>query len=191
MSLPESQRLREERGLQATASSGQATVFVARLVDWPKTEIYVLDRDHEVKTSSSLWRVAPQKFLSITAPGEPPIGANEYQNAIQTDVAASYAHFLILGQSAADLLAKLTSCNLIDLSRTRDCLIGPVAKLRCIVHFEDKYQIPAFHLLCSREYGVSMEETLLHAGREFYVAEIDAGALSSMRTSGHQTGSIA
>ncbi len=191
MSLPESQRLREERGLPAVASSGQATVFVVRLGDWSKNEIHFLDRDLEVKASSSLWRIAPQKYLSVSAPGDLPLGANEYRNAIQTDVTASYAHFLILGPSAADLLAKLTACNLIDRSRTGDCLIGPVAKLRCIVRFEDKYQAPAFHLLCSREYGVSLEEVLLHAGREFCVAEIKAEALSSMRASGHQTGSIA
>jgi hypothetical protein len=176
-------------GQHAVPASGGGAVLVALLGDLRATEIQIFNPAASLGPSRSLWRIAPNKYLSIAAPDGQPVQFDGNANAVLKDVTAAYAHFLVLGASASCLLAKLTSLSLPGPPWPDGlCIVGPVAGLRCIVRFDDGYRVPAFRLLCSREYGVSLSEVLLCAGREFSAAAIDASALAALRVSGRQTG---
>jgi glycine cleavage system aminomethyltransferase T len=83
-------------------------------------------------------------------------------------VTSVYAQFLLAGPRSCDILRKLTSLNLSDGSLPDfSCGQSRVAHVRAIVLRKDIGKLPAYHLLVSREYGESVWESVLHAGKEF------------------------
>jgi glycine cleavage system aminomethyltransferase T len=85
-----------------------------------------------------------------------------------TDVTSVYTQFLLTGPRSRDILGKVTSLNLAEGSLPDlSCGQSSLAHVRAIVLRRDIEGIPAYHLLVSREYGESIWESLLHAGKEF------------------------
>jgi glycine cleavage system aminomethyltransferase T len=88
-----------------------------------------------------------------------------------TDVTPVYAQFLLAGPRSRDVLGRLTSLNVSD-GALPDRLCGQsrFAHVRAIVLRKDVSGMPAYHLLVSREYGESIWDSVLHAGREFKIS---------------------
>jgi len=87
-----------------------------------------------------------------------------------TDVTSVYTHLMLAGPRSREVLSKLTSLNksegaLGNLTSAQASL----AHVHAIVMRDDLPGIPAFHLLVGREYGESVWESILHAGREFQI----------------------
>ena len=88
-----------------------------------------------------------------------------------TEVTSVYAQFLLAGPRCRQVLGKLTSLNLSEVSlRNLDCGQSRVAHVHAIIVRHDLDGIPAYQLLVSREYGESVWDSVLHAGREFELA---------------------
>jgi glycine cleavage system aminomethyltransferase T len=85
-----------------------------------------------------------------------------------TDVTSVYAQLLLAGPRSRDILSKLTSLNLSEASLPDlSCGQSSLAHVRAIVLRKDIEGIPAYHVLVSREYGESVWDAVLHAGKEF------------------------
>jgi len=93
-----------------------------------------------------------------------------------TDVTSVFAQFLIGGPRSVDVLRKLTSMN-VGAWKNLACGQASVAHVHSIVLRDDIDEVPAFHVLVSREYGVSVWEAILHAGHEFHVTPAGFKAL--------------
>ena len=88
-----------------------------------------------------------------------------------TDVTSVYSHFLLAGPRCRQVLAKLTSLNLSERSLPDlSCGQASLAHVRAIILRKDLDGLPAYHLLVSREYGESIEDSVLHAGHEFHIS---------------------
>lgn len=88
-----------------------------------------------------------------------------------TDVTSVYAQFLLAGPRSRDILSKLTSLNLSEGSLPDlSCGQSSLAHVRAIILRKDLDEIPAYHLLVSREYGESVWDAVLHAGHEFQLS---------------------
>ncbi len=88
-----------------------------------------------------------------------------------TDVTSVYAQFLLAGPQSRNVLRKLTSLNAAALANLA-CGQASVAHVPGIILRDDLADIPAFHLLVSREYGESVWDAILHAGHEFHIAPV-------------------
>jgi glycine cleavage system aminomethyltransferase T len=100
-----------------------------------------------------------------------------------TEVTSVYAQLLLAGPRSRDVLNKLTSLNLFENARGNlTCAQASVAHVRAIVLRKDLKGIPAFHLLVSREYGESVWESVLHAGREFQMTPFGLQAQQILQT---------
>jgi glycine cleavage system aminomethyltransferase T len=129
----------------------------------------------EPPTSDGIaWRLGPRHFL-ITGPPEakaldvtPPVYV--------TDVTSVYAQFLLAGPRSRDVLRKLTSLNVTTLGNLA-CGQANVAHVHGRVLRDDMGDIPAFHILVSREYGESVWDAILHAGHEFHITPFGLKAL--------------
>jgi len=86
-----------------------------------------------------------------------------------TDVTSVYAQFLLAGPRSRDILRKLTSLN-VSVFENLACGQASLAHANSKVLRDDFQGMPAFHILVSREYGVSVWEAILHAGHEFELA---------------------
>jgi len=86
-----------------------------------------------------------------------------------TDVTSIYAQFLLAGPRSRDILRKLTSLNASALENLA-CGQASLAHVHSIILRDDLDDLPAFHVLVSREYGESVWEAILHAGHEFELA---------------------
>lgn len=85
-----------------------------------------------------------------------------------TEVTSVYAEFLLAGPRGRDILRKLTSLNVSDGSLPDlACAQSRLAHVRAIILRKDVAGMPAYHLLVSREYGESVWESVLEAGKEF------------------------
>lgn len=93
-----------------------------------------------------------------------------------TDVTSVYAQFLLAGPRSRDILGKLTSLNVSTLENLA-CGQASLAHANSKVLRDDFQGMPAFHILVSREYGVSVWEAILHAGHEFELAPFGVKAL--------------
>ena len=93
-----------------------------------------------------------------------------------TDVTSVYAQFLLAGPQSRNVLRKLTSLNAAALANLA-CGQGSVAHVPGMILRDDIADIPAFHLLVSREYGESLWDAILHAGHEFHIAPCGLKAL--------------
>ena len=93
-----------------------------------------------------------------------------------TDVTSVYAQFLVAGPRSPEVLRKLTSLNVRALSNLA-CGQASVAHIHGRVLRGDLGDIPAFHVLVSREYGESAWDAILHAGHEFHMAPAGLKAL--------------
>ena len=88
-----------------------------------------------------------------------------------TDVTSVYSHLLLAGPRCRQVLAKLTSLNLSERSLPNlSCGQASLAHVRAVVLRKDLDSLPAYHLLVSREYGESVEDSVLHAGHEFHLS---------------------
>jgi sarcosine oxidase subunit alpha len=120
------------------------------------------------------WRLGPQHFLiigSLDAPAQdvtPPVYV--------TDVTSVYVQFLLAGPRSRDVLRKLTSLNVTTLGN-RCCGQASLAHVHGTLLRDDIGDIPAFHILVSREYGESVWDAILHAGHEFHIAPFGLKAL--------------
>lgn len=117
------------------------------------------------------WRLGPEHFLVTCHPKAPPLNA-----PYVTDVTSVYAQFLLAGPSSRDVLRKLTSLNVTTLPN-RACGQASVAHVHGTVLHDDIGEIPAFHILVSREYGESAWDAILHAGHEFHITPFGLKAL--------------
>ena len=98
-----------------------------------------------------------------------------------TDVTSVFAHFLLAGPRSRCVLRKLTSLNVSDSALPNlGCGQASLAHVRAIILRQDLGSAPAFHILVSREYGESVWDSLLHAGREFDVAPFGLKALQAL-----------
>jgi glycine cleavage system aminomethyltransferase T len=93
-----------------------------------------------------------------------------------TDVTSVYAQFLLAGPQSRSVLRKLTSLNAAALANL-ECGQASVAHVPGIILRDDLGDIPAYHLLVSREYGESVWDAILHAGHEFHIAPCGLKAL--------------
>lgn len=112
--------------------------------------------------------------LRVNAPG-----------VLVTDVTSVFAQFLLAGPRSRDILAKLTSLNVSDQALPRNgCRQTNLAHVHATVLRPDLGTHNTYYLLVARDYGESVWEAVLHAGREFHatpigfdaVAELEAGA---------------
>jgi glycine cleavage system aminomethyltransferase T len=97
-----------------------------------------------------------------------------------TDETSVYAHFLIAGPGAREILRKLTSLN-VNALENLTCGQANLAHVHSLVLRDDFSGTPAFHLLVSREYGESVWEAVMHAGREFQLTPFGLEALQLLR----------
>jgi glycine cleavage system aminomethyltransferase T len=93
-----------------------------------------------------------------------------------TDVTSVYAQFLLAGPQSRSVLRKLTSLNVTALANL-GCGQASVGHVSGIVLRDDLGDIPAYHVLVSREYGESVWDAILHAGHEFHLARCGLKAL--------------
>jgi glycine cleavage system aminomethyltransferase T len=91
-------------------------------------------------------------------------------------VTSVYAQFLLAGPRSRDVLRKLTSLNVTTLGN-RSCGQASLAHVQGTLLRDDIGDIPAFHILVSREYGESVWDAILHAGHEFHIAPFGLKAL--------------
>lgn len=99
-----------------------------------------------------------------------------------TEVTSVYAQFMLAGPRCRDILSKLTSLNLSESSLPDlSCGQSSVAHVHTIILREDLGDIPAYHLLVSREYGESVWEFILHAGHEFQLTPFGLQAQQLLR----------
>jgi len=117
------------------------------------------------------WCLGPQHFLITSPPNAPPLDI-----PYGTDVTSVYAQFLLAGPRSRDVLRKLTSLNVSTLGNLA-CGQANVGHVHGKVLREDIGDIPAFHILVSREYGESVWDAILHAGHEFDIAPFRLRAL--------------
>jgi len=96
-----------------------------------------------------------------------------------TDVTSVYAQFLLAGPQSRSVLRKLTSLNVTALENL-GCGQAGVAHVPGIVLRDDLGDLPAYHVLVSREYGESVWEAILHAGHEFHIAPCGLKALEML-----------
>jgi len=112
---------------------------------------------------------------SLSAPGlllPPPVYV--------TDVTSVHAQFLLAGPHGREILRKLTSLNVAGLANLA-CGQASLAHVHSTVLREDLADLPAYHILVSREYGESVWEAILHAGHEFHLAPFGVKALEFLR----------
>ncbi len=125
---------------------------------------WCLGREHYLATCDPALRAAVIQQAQSSAPADlllpPPVYV--------IDVTSVFAQFLLAGPHSRDVLRKLTSLNVRALANL-GCGQASIAHVHGTVLREDLGDIPAFHILVSREYGESVWEALLHAGYEFHV----------------------
>ena len=131
------------------------------------------------------WRLGPEHYLVTCDPAvDEPVMQQLGCSALPdlpppiyiTDVTSVYAQFLVAGPRSREVLRKLTSLNVGALSNL-SCGQARVAHIHGRVLRDDLGDIPAFHLLVSREYGESAWDAILHAGHEFQMAPAGLKAL--------------
>lgn len=96
-----------------------------------------------------------------------------------TDVTSVYAQFLLAGPRSRDVMRKLTSMNVAAIENL-GCSQAGVAHVPSKVLRQDLSDVPAFHILVSRDYGESVWEGILHAGHEFHIVPFGLKALDLM-----------
>ncbi len=122
------------------------------------------------------WRLSSSRYLTI---GEPPLE----MPADAADVTSVFANVLLAGPHARDVLGKLTSLRLLEEALPNlSCAQAGVAHTHAIVLREDLAGAPAFQILIGREYGESVWESMVHAGREFQLRPFGLKALELLRT---------
>jgi glycine cleavage system aminomethyltransferase T len=121
--------------------------------------------------NGTAWCLGPQHFLVTCNPSAPPLDI-----PYVTDVTSVYAQFLLAGPRSRDVLRKLTSLNVTTLGNLA-CGQANVAHVHGKVLRDDIGDIPAFHILVSREYGESVWDAILHAGHEFHITPFGLKAL--------------
>jgi glycine cleavage system aminomethyltransferase T len=132
-------------------------------------------KGHEPKAlDGTAWRLGSQHFLIIGPPDAPALDLTP--PVYVTDVTSVYAQFLLAGPRSRDVLRKLTSLNVTTLGN-RSCGQASLAHVQGTLLRDDIGDIPAFHILVSREYGESVWDAILHAGHEFHIAPFGLKAL--------------
>jgi heterotetrameric sarcosine oxidase gamma subunit len=121
------------------------------------------------------WRLSAGRYLAIA---DPPLGTPE--GAV--DVTSVYANLLLAGPRSRDVLGKLTSLNTSEERLPNGSSAqASVGHVHCIVLHDDLPQVPAYHLLVTRDYAESFWEALLHAGHEFPLRPFGWEALERLR----------
>jgi glycine cleavage system aminomethyltransferase T len=122
------------------------------------------------------WRLAESRYL-VT--GEP--GIELPPDAI--DLTSVYTNLLLAGPRSRGVLGKLTSLNTSpERLPNNSCAEANVGHVHTIVLREDLPNVPAYHLLVTRDYAESFWEALMHAGHEFALAPLGLQAIERMRS---------
>ncbi len=138
---------------------------------------WCLGQQHYLLTCEPRQREAiTSNLLSLPASGDLSLPPPVYI----TDVTSVYAEFLLAGPRSREILRKLTSLNVTALGNL-GCGQASLAHVHSTVLREDLKELPAFHILVSREYGESVWEAILHAGHEFHLAPFGVKALEFLR----------
>jgi sarcosine oxidase subunit alpha len=135
----------------------------------------------DLRPEASSWLLARRQFLLTCEPPET-IGVRRRLQQLQngdaaspadiyvTDVTSAYTQLMLAGPRSREVLSKLTSLNPSEGAMGNlTCAQASLAHVHAIVLRDDLPGIPAFHLLVGREYGESVWESILHAGREFQI----------------------
>jgi glycine cleavage system aminomethyltransferase T len=135
------------------------------------------------------WCLGPQHYLITCDPAvsesvlaalrslsQSPAGLSLPPPVYITDATSVYAQFLLAGPRSREILRKLTSLNVSALANL-NCGQASLAHVHGTVLRDDLQDIPAFHILVSREYGERVWEAILHAGHEFHLAPFGLKAL--------------
>lgn len=146
-----------------------------------RASVGLVDQSHLLKLelkkqpSRMSWRLGANHYLLL---GDSPLDAPS--DAI--DVSSVYTGLRLAGPRSRDVLHKVTSLNVADVALPNlQCAQTSVAHAHGIVMREDVGSILAFHLLVSREYGESVWESILHAGREFHLCPFGLAAFRSLQ----------
>lgn len=132
---------------------------------------YLLKFDLKERPMQGRWLLGANHYLLM---GEPPMDAP--LDAI--DVSSVYTSLRLAGPRSRESLARLTSVNVSDSALPNlQCVQTLVAHAHAIVMREDIGSTLAFHLLISREFGESVWESVIHAGREFNLCPFGLTAL--------------
>ena len=132
---------------------------------------YLLKFDLKERPTQGRWRLGADHYLLM---GEPPMDAPH--GAI--DVSGVYTGLRLAGPRSRETLVRLTSVNVSDAALPNQrCVQTSVAHAHAIVMREDIGSTLAFHLLISREFGESVWESIMHAGREFNLCPFGLTAL--------------
>jgi glycine cleavage system aminomethyltransferase T len=136
---------------------------------------YRVKFDSRTPPESGWFSLGSHHYLTL---GEPmldsPVGA--------IDVSSVYANLILAGPRSKDVLAKLTSLELSEESLPNlSCGQASLAHVRAIVLREDLNQLPAFHILISREYSESIWESIVHAGDEYHLRPFGLKAFKLLR----------
>ena len=126
------------------------------------------------------WSLGPQHYLATCDPAAAEAVLAQLRSlpspVYVTDVTSVYAQFRLAGPRSRDVLRKLTSLNVAALENFA-CGQASLAHVHSTVLREDLGDLPAFHVLVSREYGESVWDAILHAGHEFQIAPFGLKAL--------------
>jgi glycine cleavage system aminomethyltransferase T len=121
-------------------------------------------------------RLNSHRCLTI---GEPPLDPP----AGTVDVTSVYANLFLAGPRSRDVIGKLTSLKVSDDALANHAAgQASLAHTHAIVVREDIGELPAFHILISREYAESVWESIAHAGHEFHLKPFGIRALELLRT---------
>jgi len=129
----------------------------------------------------SWWRLGAGRYLVIGEPHSEPL-AEARGSAGFVDVTSVYANLLLAGPRSKHVLGKLSSLNTSGESLPNlSCAQASVAHVHAIVLREDLMEVPAFHLLVTRDYAESVWEALAQAGEEFALRPFGLEALRLLR----------
>ena len=132
--------------------------------------------------SAAWWRLGASHYLVTCDPAERESVLAGIDAASSTDVTSVWAALLLAGPMSRQVLRKLTSLNVSDAALPDGgCGQASLAHVHAIVLRRDLRDVSAFLLLVSREYAESVQEALLHAGREFQIAPFGLEALQGLR----------
>ena len=158
---------------QKEAEQLSKSVAVSDVTWMVKLDVKGLKMPPEISDGTA-WCLGPHHFLVTCPPKAKALDVTP--PGYVTDVTSVYAQFLLAGPRSRDVLRKLTSLNVITLGNLA-CGQASVAHVHGTLLRDDIGPIPAFHILVSREYGESVWDAILHAGREFHVAPFGLKAL--------------
>ena len=130
--------------------------------------------DLRAKPEQRSWCLGARHYLILG-------GVSNPATAEAIDVTSVYAVLRLVGPNSREALGKLTSLSVSDTALPNfGCAQASLAHIPGIFLREDIGEIPAFHLLITRDYAVSAWKAIVHAGHEFGLCPSGLEALYSL-----------